>query len=519
MSVRTRPCVHTYPMEVNRLFTNREQNVRHTASPAPFLAFPPSPTATVHSSGMLRYGLLFLPYFLAALLQEAPSTSYLVAWGGSFWIFYLTLSGTIKPLPGEGSLAHQLFRPIGVTHLVFAGYTAVTSIFYFLSLHGYFYFDHNAFAEGSRHQLLLTAEAQRYYVLAHAAFATGVLAFADYRWSGEWGLRADVDRPKFMLYLAGGLLVVTQALKWVPGLAQLQGRLTVLALVASVLSFALSIVQGRTALIVANAAIYGVNLMEAFLSGWKEEVLVVFLLLGIFLYPFYKRTVAVLAPAGLVVLLVILPTYNNLFRQLNWRGDLESQEAAEVALTQTVEGKVNLARQNWTFLTNRLSEIHLFAKYLDEVPEHRSFYGMEIAENGVMGVVPGIIWPGKPNLERLAMERAYENDIVKRGSSVSAKPQFVVDAYLSFGALGVFVWCYLFGMLASLASRWSERWFGGYLLGSGLVYTAFFRIFWRGGAFEFFFNPVVWGFILMGALFVAGRMTGFLVPKHQRSVA
>jgi hypothetical protein len=465
---------------------------------------------------MLRYGLLFIPYGLAIVLQGAPSASYLVAWGGSFWIFYLTLSGAIRPLPGGESLARQLFRPIGVTHLVFVGYMAVTSIFYFLSLHGYFYFEHNAFAEVSRRQIALTAEAQRYYVLAHAAAATGMLVFANYRRSGEWRLRPDIDRPWFMLYLAGGLLFAAQVLKWGPGLGQIQGKLAVLALVASVLSLALAIVQGRTSLIVASGVLYGFNLLEAFLSGWKEEVLVVFLLLGIFLYPFYRRTVMVLVPAGVIALLTILPTYAGILRQMNWQGSVRAQEAAEVALERTLEGDVNLARQNWTFLKNRLSLIGMFTEYLENVPEHRPYYGMEIAKNGIMGIVPSVIWPGKPSLERLAMERVYENGVVSRGSNVSAKPPFVVDAYLSFGALGVLLWCFVFGAIASFASCLAERWFGGYLLGSGLIYTALFRIFWKGAAFEFFFNPVFWSFLVMGALFLAGKWTGILVPERER---
>lgn len=465
---------------------------------------------------MVRYGLLFLPYALAALLQSAPTASYLVAWGGSFWIFYLTLSGAVRPLPGGESLAHQLFRPIGVTHLVFAGYTAVTSIFHFLDLHGYYYFSHNAFAEVSRSQLLLTAEAQRYYVLAHAAFATGILLFADYRRSGEWRLRSDIDRPRLMLYFAGGMLGFSQALKFLPGLGQVQGKLAVLALVASVLSLALSIVKRRSGLVAINTVIYGLNLVGALLSGWKEEVLVVFLLLGIFLYPFYKRTVTVLAPAGFVFLLVLLPAYNGIFRSLNWSGEVGAQEAAEVALERTLEGEVDLARENWTFLTNRLSEIALFTRYLDGVPERRPYYGLELVENGLMGVVPGILWPEKPRMEALAMERVYENGVVSRTSSVSAKPQFVVDAYLTFGALGILLWCFVFGALASAASRLAERWFGGYLLGSGLVYTAFFRVFWRGTSFEYLFNIVFWSFLLMGALFLAGKWAGLLVPARER---
>jgi hypothetical protein len=463
----------------------------------------------------LRYGFLFLPYVLAALLQGSPTASYLVAWGGSLWILWLTLSGTVKPLPGGRSLARQLLRPIGLTQFMFAGYTALTSIFHFLDLQGYFYLSYNPLQAASASELILTAEAQRYYVLAHAAFSAGVLAVMDYRRSGEWKVRTDLDWPWFMLYLAGGLFLVSVVLSWVPGLSQLQWRFSTLAFVASVLSLAISIVQGRRTLIVSNLSVYGVNLLQAFLSGWKSEVIVAFLLLAIFLYPWYRRTMTVLAPAVLLLLFAILPTYASVLRSLSWQGDVQAQEAAEVAFDRVLSDDTPMAEINWHFMTNRLSEIGMFTDYIEYVPEKRSHYGLALVEHGAMGIVPRAVWPGKPNMERLAMERVYEAGVVEEYSGVSAKPKFVVDAYLSGGAFGVFFGCLLYGMLASFASRLAERWFGGYLLGSGLVYTALFKVFWLSNAFEFFFNTVFWSFLVMGALFVAGRMTGYLVRTPQ----
>jgi hypothetical protein len=115
----------------------------------------------------------------------------------------------------------------------------------------------------------------------------------------------------------------------------------------------------------------------------------------------------------------------------------------------------------------------------------------------------------------MSMERVYENDVVERHSGASAKPKFVVDAYLSWGALGLLIGSLLYGMVASLASRLAERWFGGYLLGSGLVYLSLFRILWMSNSFEFLFNTVFWSFVFMGILFVAGRMSGLLVPRER----
>lgn len=465
---------------------------------------------------VFRYGLLFLPYGVALLLRGAPSASYLVAWGGSFWILYLTLSGRVKPLPDGRSLARQLFRPIGLTQLMFAGYTALTSIFYFLDLQGYFYLWHNPTSAVPPREIVLAAEAQRYYVLAHAAFATGVLLAMDYRRSGEWSLQTHISWPWFLLYLAGGLFVGAQVLNVVPGLGQVQGRLETLAFVASVVSLAVSIMKGDGPLLVASGGVYGINLVLALLSGWKSEVLVAFILLAVFLYPAYRRTITVVAPAVLVVLLAILPTYAHVMRSLSWQGDVEAETAAQVALDRVLSDRTALARTNWQFLTGRLSEIGMFTEYIDYVPDERPYYKFELVEHGLIGIVPRALWSGKPSMERLASERVYAAGVVNRGMSVSAKPKYVVDAYLSGGPLGVFLGLLLYGVMASWASRLAERWFGGYLLGSGLVYTALFKVFWLSNAFEFFFNIVFWSFMVMGALFVGGRMTGFLVRTPQK---
>lgn len=466
----------------------------------------------------LRYSFLFIPYLLALGLEGFPTLSYLVAWVGSFFIFYVTLSGAVKPLPGGRTLAQQLFRPIGFTQFVFAGYTACTSVFYFLSLHGYVYLSHNPLLVASPEDMALAAQAQQYYVLVHAAVSAGVLLLMDYRHSGEWQLRPDIDKAWFLLSVAVVALIATQLTYVLPGLGQVRGRLSTLALVASVLSLALSIIRGQRTLLVLNLGVYALNLVSALLSGWKEEIIVVFVLLAIFLYPAYKRQMTILAPVGLAALLVVLPTYNTIFRELAWSGDLEAQEAAEVALNQVRGGGIEDMRgTNWSFLTQRLSEIGMFTQYIDHVPERRPFYGTEIVKDGLLGVIPRAFWSEKPSLEALAMERVYESEVVSRQSTVSAKPQFVADAYLSFGALGVLLGGLLYGMMASLASRLAERWFGGYLLGSGLMYTAMFQILWRGSSIEYLVNALFWSFIFMSLLFWAGRATGFLVRRRVRA--
>ena len=462
----------------------------------------------------LKYPQLFLPFLVAELLAFTPTASYLTAWAGSLGILYVTITGKIKPLPTDRPLARQILRPILFTQVIFVSYTALTSIFHFAAQQGYYYLQYNAAQAASMQQLALLAEAQRYYVLAHAALVTGMLLAMNYRSSGRWQLNVSPSSPpKLMLAITAGTLAASSLLALVPGLSQIVGRLSTISLVASILSLALALPSRNLGLIALNLVLYGLNFFQALLSGWKQEVIVMLVLLGLFAYPYYRRTVTAVVPAGLFLLLAFLPTYNHTFRSLSWRGEMESTRAAAVAYeTVTTADAQTLQQNTWRFLTGRASEIGMFTAYLRRMPEGHPFYGMQLVQQSAENMVPRALWSAKPNTEERVMERVYDHHVVSRASNVSAKPHFVVDSYLSAGALGVLGFGLLYGLLASWASRLAERWFGGYLVGTGLVYTALFQVMWTSNAFEFFFSAVLWSFTIMGGLFMLGRYFDLLVP-------
>ena len=474
--------------------------------------------ATDQSPGRpLAYALLFAPFALATALAALPLASYVIAWAGSFWILWLTISGHVKPLPGRVSALDQVMRPVVLTQILFASYNFLSSVFYVADLHGFYYFAQVSTAPVVPGAMEAAALAQRYYVLAHAGIAAGMLVAMNYRRSGEWVVR-PLDNPAraALLLSAAALLIGTT----MDGRNQFGIRIEKIGLVASVLALALAIPTRRLGTLALGVALYGVNLGSAFLSGWKEEVLVMVLLLAVFVYPYARRTVLIGTPIAMVFLLAILPTYASIFRSLNWSGDQGAEAAAAVAVDEIQSGQADLGAANWAFLTDRISEISLFTQYLYAFESAGSvgespFYGTEIVKQSVYSLVPRALWSSKPITENLVMQRVYDAGAVSQASNVSAKPQYVVDGYMSGGALGVLIAGLVFGVLASLASRASERWFGGYFWGTGLVYTAMFAVLWKGNTFEFFFNTIMWSFLLLIPLFWIGRWTGVLVRREE----
>ena len=460
------------------------------------------------STDWLPYVGLYVPVLVAWMLVPAPVVSYAVAWAGSGWILWLSMTGRVRPLPGDRDWSEQLFRPLFLTQGMFAGYLCLSSVFYVWDL--VVLGGGELVAAGAATDIEYLAAAQRYSVLGHAALVHGILATVDYRRSGEWTIVSDLPRPRLLLAAAAGAVVASVVVGQLPGLGQFVGRLRILAWVAGILGFAYALREGDGVMIVLGVGLYGWILVESLLSGWKEVSIVAVGLLLIALYPTYKRATVVAGVGAVVVLVSLLPAYNVTFRQLNWDQGVPAEEAAQEAIGRIASGEVDPAETAWRFLTGRFTLIQNRAQYIEHTPEQHPYYGFSIINQGLQSIIPSVFWPSKPVTERVVMERVYENGVVSASSGASAKPHVIADGYLSGGALGVLLACLMLGWVAGMASRLAERWFGGYEIGGQIVYVGLFGGTLLTASIEFLMNSVFWAFVLMGLLAGGLWLTGLL---------
>jgi hypothetical protein len=457
-----------------------------------------------------KFAILFVPWAISSLAESLPVLSYLIAWFGSFFILFITLTGKIKPLPADRGVAEQLMRPIFIIQIIFAGYMCCTSIFYFLNILGYNYFQKiNNVLAIDQTALELTAQCQRYYCLGHAAFVTGILFFMKYPDKQKYHVEKET-LANLLLMVALISFPVSLFFLRIPGLSQFYQQLSSLSFIAGTLALAFAIPLKKVGNTLICLALYVFNFYQAFISGFKEPIIISILVLGIFLYPNYKKLVTITFVPAIILLFVFLPAYVNSFRQNAWSGDETAENASQIALDEALNDKDVVDDTNWGFLVYRLSEIDMFTGYVKSTPEYVDFYRGQILQQSAMAIVPRIFWPSKPNTEELIMERVYNAGVVYRGSSVSAKPAFIVDAYLSWGAIGVFVFLFAYGAVAQLIDVKAEELFGGYILGTALIFSGLFQIMWRGLSFEFLINTVFWSYITMLVIFKILRSRNIL---------
>jgi hypothetical protein len=468
-----------------------------------------APTGYVRRGGLRVEGafICLLPYILASAFDASPDVSWWIAWIGSWLIIWLTFKGYVFEIPRDRPAADQVMRPWFLMHLVFAGYNFLTAVFYWLDLNGITFGLSEPFA-GSLPPVDLAAKAQRLYVLGHAALVIGI------------GLVGQVPRrirvrpasrsiTKLLVAVAAGSYMISMVIGNVPGLAQFQVKLEGLFMVAIAVSFGTALHERSRWLpyiALLNAALFVVSLM----SGWKGAPIVMVILLASAFYPRYpRRTLA----ASFVVLffgVLVLPSVATAIRASAWKGEATKTEAMERSYQElATRSPETTQRDAWHFLVSRLSEVGLFVGYLEQVPAATPYYESSILMQALGSVVPRLIWPEKPDLEQVVRQRVVDLQIVSSSSDVSAKPQFMVDGYLSYGALGVFLAMLLYGVFAQLSFNACASWLGGYLLG-GVAFNGIFTILWQGSAFEFVFNAVFWSWVLILILHVAGRMAGVL---------
>jgi len=459
---------------------------------------------------------LFLPWLLSILTSHVPVFSFITAWLGSFFIFYYSVCGPMAMIMKEVPLKFQIMRPMVLIQVVFAGLMAVSSIFFFLDHLGFYFWSEVETTRTDMDQLTnVFAQCQRLYVFAHASLVFGMIIALKPKTSVAyiWRRKTGDQLLSFLMFS----LLISYSLSFVPALHQF----SILLLPVPKCLAALMILHGLRRQhfwqVLSGTGLFCFSLFQSVYSGYKEGLFVHLILLMFILYPYYKSVVIAVTLPLCLLLIYLLPTWNNTLRLESWQGDLPVEKAAELAYAQILDnGNHDIIKQNsWNFLTNRFSEIGMFSKYVTHVPDNRPYYGFEILVNALYALIPRAIWPAKPNTEEQSMERVYDAEVLSTSSDASAKTRMVVDGYLSAGIAGILITMVCFGVICQTLCNHAERLFGGYEIGCIVIFNGMFQQLWRGNNFEFLLNNIVYGFILMTMTFYLLRFAGLLIPAER----
>jgi len=443
----------------------------------------------------VKYISLFLPLILSYFLYPTPILSYLTAWLGSFLLFYLSLTGFIASLPDDLPFAQQMMRPIIIIQLIFCGFNFCSSIFFFLDSLGMqdWKWRPNYFVDIKKIEAI--AEAQRYYLLGHISLLIGFYSREVSKIKIKYRVRKDLDWSIFLLPFTFLSVITSFVTLYIPGLSQMSQQFHSLSYLSGTYALCYAIVNKNKNLIFYAGGFYIYNFISVLSEGYKEPIIISFMLVGIFMYPYYKKLVIIAAIPTIYICFVIVPAYVGAFRAIY--ADEDNVASSSQVRDKALETALDSKESNWEFLTGRLSEIGMFVQYIESTPKRIPYYGFKLFEQALIVLVPRIAWSDKPSTETLVMQRVYDAGVVSTLAKVSAKPMYIVDGYLSGGILGIMLSLFVYGYALQYLCGLAESWFGGYFLGTAIMFNGLFSIFWRGLSFEFILNAVLYSLLTM----------------------
>jgi hypothetical protein len=449
--------------------------------------------------------IIHIPWLFSEIFQFNALLSYYIAWLGSFLIFYLSIFSSFRYLSIDLPLSGQIMRPIIFIQLIFAGFMCCTSIFYALDQ------IYNAFDP----DLDILAKCQRLSLLAHTALVAGMILLA--KAYPTHGHSSCISKGNYSLRLTLFFWLFAGIIDFLPILIQFKFMLLCLASILATYCLVEGLVEKHLTKSIFGSLMFSTNLYQALSSGYKEIVIVNFITILFIAYPYFKRTVMILMFPIIYLLLFVLPTFTTIIRLKSWKENKTIDVAREQAYNSFFNEDMNdnISLNNWLFLTNRLSEIAMFTKFVKDTPAQHPYYGFSIIENSIHALIPRGLWQEKPNTEKVSMERVYLAGVADRSSSVSAKSRPVTDGYLIAGIPGVYMLMVVYGLTAQLLCNLSEKLFGGYQLGCIIMFNGIFQQMWRGNNLEFLSNNVFYGFILLIVIFLSMKGLGMLTKEYK----
>lgn len=258
---------------------------------------------------------LFIPWGLSWLMQADPVISYLIAWFGSFFIFYWSWFSPSRYISIDMEASKQIMRPIFFTQFVFAGFMCCTSIFYFLNNQGYEYFDKIHLPLLNDSQTYVIAECQRLSVLGHAALVSGMIWNIKFQNpEKKFKINPDLNIDRLLIQVSIGAYLAGMVVRKVPAISQFSIGLVNMAIICAAFLVVKGIINKKPGLTLIGGILVTVNLINASLSGFKEPILTSVLIMGCLFFPYYKRLVLFMGIPIMYGLFYILPTYVSAIR-------------------------------------------------------------------------------------------------------------------------------------------------------------------------------------------------------------
>ncbi len=460
---------------------------------------------------IIRIVIVFLPSIVGLLWQNDAMISIFWSLAGSFFIAGLALTAWFRQ-DDDAPISQRLLRPCFMYQFFFIVYHVIGAGFSSLDVSGHRFW--GTTADSSQYELSLNATAQALMLAAHASVTAG-MKLVNFRYQRHQYIIAFVP-PYRLLLVSLSCLLLGNVLSVFPSLFNFSDKFIQISSTAVLVEILLAIWRRNHKNLASAMSLLAINILWQMQSGWRGPLLWTMITLEGLLYPLMARRVVVGGIAFAFVWALYVHPFTLTLRPLLWYQGLD----CEIAVSYSIDQAINMPFSErldklWELLAGRVNDLYQFRRYIEYVPNVRPYYGLGLVLQAQVALVPRIIWPDKPDLERASMQLVYDAGVVSEQSIVSAKSNFYQDAYLSGSWAFVVVASLVLGMAIVLIGHTCERLFGGYEIGTCLIFTSLFtQTLVAPQNFTFFVGSLCSGLVVMFAAFYFGRATGWILSAQ-----
>jgi len=463
-----------------------------------------------------RLVLIFSPLVIGPVLFDIPE--YSIAWSLAASVFIASVAQTnwFRESAYDKSFTHSLLRPGAMFHVLFVSYHIIGGTIYALNGSGHSLF--GTVVSDLTYNPTFMSKCQRLMLLSHASVTAGMKLVGFGYNQPQFRLRSIP--PYHLTVVSFVILAISRTAVSFSGLRHFADTVAAISATAILVEIYMCLRYRRYGNLAVALVPLGMNLINQAVSGWKGLVLLTVLTLGALLYNLMPKRVLVVGTIFLFFWALYFYPFGLALRPLLWYKGVPQNIAVEMSINKTLslsfEERLNVI---WASFSARANDLVQFRKYIEFVPARHPYYGFDIVRNALIALIPRSFSPEKPDMEVVSMQRVYEAGVVSKRTTVSSKSSFYQDAYLSGGEWAIIVACVSLGMLMMAINRLCERLFGGYHIGTCLVYTSLFATaFHLPQSFEYFLGSAGLSFLLVFAIFFVGRSTGWIVRFSELEV-
>jgi hypothetical protein len=202
------------------------------------------------------------------------------------------------------------------------------------------------------------------------------------------------------------------------------------------------------------------EIYNAFVSGMYHDAVMWIIFFSIFYVYTIKPKIRIklMGVFGLVFFVLLIQAVKVSYREVAWQDKAKQNLETAGSITAEKANSTEIMEDNNLLTTlNRSNQAWIFASTVDNMNRANNFQGMTIVNKYLeSALLPRFLAPNKLTSGNKEIFNEFSGHTINEGTSMGLG--IFADGYIAYGALGVYIFGFILGLIFALTFKLVERW-------------------------------------------------------------